>query len=96
MKRTEPLRIDEILRRMIDATGMRPEFSRRSVESMWPAVVGQHIASYAGRIYVQARTLHVHITSAALKEELGYSRPQLVEKLNEAVGTNVIDNITLH
>ena len=96
MKRTEPLRLDEIIRRMIDATGMRPEFSRRSVESMWPDVVGPHIASYTGRIYVEGRLLHVYIVSAPLKEELGYARENLVERLNQAVGADVIDDIYFH
>lgn len=96
MKRSEPLRLDEIIRRMIDATGMRPELSRRTVVTEWPDVVGRHIASYTGQIYVRERTLHVHIVSAALKEELGYARDRLVERLNEAVGTEVIDNIIIH
>ncbi len=95
MRRTEPLRIDEIIRRMVEATGMRPDLMRHSVESMWPRVVGPHIAAYTGRIFVSGRTLNVYITSAALKEELGYARADLVDKLNEAVGENVIDNIVI-
>ncbi|MDE6854368.1 MAG: DUF721 domain-containing protein [Muribaculaceae bacterium] len=96
MKRTEPLRIDEIIRRMIDATGMRPEYSRRSVESMWPAVAGRNIAAYTTRLYVKDRLLHVFISSASLKEELGYVRAQLARRLNDAVGADVIDNVILH
>ncbi len=96
MKRSEPLRLDEILRRMIDATGMRPELGRRTVESEWPRVVGPHIAAYTGRLYVQGTTLHAYITSAPLKEELGYAKEQLVEKLNAAAGAEVIDNIIFH
>lgn len=96
MKRTEPLRIDEIIRRMIDATGMRPEYSRRSVESLWPSIVGPSIAGYTGRIFVQGRILHVYITSAPLKEELGYARQTLIDKLNDAVGSEVIDRIIFH
>lgn len=96
MKRHEPLRIDAIIRQMIEATGMRPEFRRHSVESAWPRVVGKNIAMYTGRIYAKDRTLHVYITSAPLKEELSYARDRLVELLNEAVGEEVIDSIILH
>ncbi|MCH5221223.1 MAG: DUF721 domain-containing protein [Muribaculaceae bacterium] len=96
MKRAEPLRLDAVIQRMIDATGMRPEYSRQSVVTLWPDVVGKHIADYTGRIYVQNRILHVYIVSAVLKEELGYVRDQLVDKLNEAVGQNVIDSIIIH
>ncbi|MDE6611025.1 MAG: DUF721 domain-containing protein [Muribaculaceae bacterium] len=96
MKRSEPLRLDQVIQRMIDATGMRPDFGRHSIEAMWPVVVGRHIAAYTTQAYVRERTLHVHITSASLKEELGYARAQLVDNLNNAVGEDIIDDIIIH
>lgn len=95
MKRVEPIRLDAIIREMIDRTGLRPEFNRRTVESVWPDVVGKHIASYTGRIYVKDRTLNVQIVSAPLKEELSYLCPLLVRQLNEAAGADVISSIRL-
>lgn len=96
MKRTEPLRLDAIIERMIDATGLRPDLGRHTIESAWPRIVGRHIADYTGRLYVDGTKLHVYITSAALKEELGYARAQLVDRLNEAAGADVIDDILIH
>lgn len=93
MKRVEPMRLDAIISKMIDQTGLRPEFNRRTVESAWPDVVGKHIASYTGRIYVKDRTLHVQIVSAPLKEELSYLGELLVRQLNEAAGADVISSI---
>lgn len=95
MKRVEPMRLDAIIRRMIDLTGLRPEFNRHTIESVWPDVVGKHIASYTGRIFVKDRTLNVQIVSAPLKEELSYLCPLLVRQLNEAAGADVISSIRL-
>ena len=96
MKRKEPLSIGEVINRMIDSTGMRDNLDRHKAESMWPKVAGPSIAAYTGRLYVQGRTLHAYITSAPLKEELGYAREVLTEKINQAVGKDVIDDIILH
>lgn len=96
MKRTEPLQIGQIIQNMIDATGLRPELERRTAVNIWPDVVGKHLASYTGRIYVKEDVLHVHISSAVIKEELGYAREQLVDKINQAVGEDVIKQIILH
>ena len=93
MKRVEPMRTDAILKYMIDATGLRPEFNRRTVESAWPDVVGKHIASYTGKIYVKDRTLYVQIVSAPLKEEMSYLGELLVRQLNEVAGADVISSI---
>ena len=87
------MRLDAIIKQMIDATGLRPEYNRRTVESLWPEVAGKHIASYTGRIYVKARTLNVQIISASLKEELSFLRELLVRQLNEAAGADVISSI---
>ena len=87
------MRLDAIIKQMIDATGLRPEYERRAVESLWPDVVGKHIASYTGRIYVKDRTLNVQIISASLKEELSYLRELLVRQHNEAAGADVISSI---
>lgn len=96
MKRTEPLRIDEIIEKMVDATGLRPQMEAHSIENVWPDVVGKHINAYTSRVYVRDRILHVHITSAALKEELSYMRDLLVRQLNQAAGAAVITNIQIH
>ena len=96
MKRCEPLIIGEVIDRMIDATGMRGYLDRHTAEAMWPKVVGASIAGYTGCLYVKDRTLHAYITSAPLKEELGYARETLTEKINQAVGKDVIDDIILH
>ena len=95
MKRTEPMRIGEVLEQMIESTGMRPELNRRSIEAAWPVVVGQHIAAYTSSVHVEERTLTVHISSAPLKEELMYLRELLMSQLNDLVGDRVIDRIII-
>lgn len=96
MKRKEPMLLGSVIEHMIDATGLRPEYTRRTAEGMWAKVVGRNIAGYTTRLFVRDRTMHVYLCSAALKEELGYARENLVEKINEAVGESAIDNIVFH
>lgn len=90
------MRLDEIIEQMVTATGLRPQFQAHAVESVWPDVIGKHINAYTSRVYVRDRTLHVHLTSASLKEELGYMRELLVRQLNTAAGADVISNIVIH
>lgn len=96
MKRTEPIRLDALIRKMIDATGLRDDYRRHSAETAWSAVMGPGVASYTSRIYTQGRTLHVYLDSAALKEELGYVKAAIVDRINAAVDDSAIDNIVIH
>lgn len=95
MKRTEPMQIGKVIEQMIDATGLRPELNRRSIEAAWPVVVGQHIAAYTSSVRLDGRVLKVQIKSAALKEELMYLRPLLIQQLNDLTATNQIDDIKI-
>ncbi len=96
MKRTTPRTIGEIIDDMIARTGLKPEFQRHTAESVWPQTVGPNIAAYTSRVTMRGTTLHVYLTSAALKEELGYSREILRDKINEAIGEETVTNIVIH
>ena len=58
----------------------------------WPQVLGP-AASYTSNLYIRNQTLYVHLTSAALRQELMMGRELLVRTLNQRVGATVITNI---
>lgn len=96
MKKTEPMLFDDVLRQMIEASGMRPKMQAYAIENAWSGVVGDYIASFTGRRYVKDRVFHVYVVSAPMKEQLSYMRDALVKALNEAAGEDVIDAIIIH
>lgn len=96
MKKTYPRAIGDIISDMIDRTGLRPDMRRHTAEMLWPQIVGRHIASYTRSVRMENNTLHVWLTSAALKEELGYARENLRDRLNEALGEELVLNIAIH
>ena len=51
------------------------------------------IASYTRELYIKNQVLYVHLTSAALRQELMMGRDLLVRNLNRHVGAQVITNI---
>ena len=58
-----------------------------------PEVLGPTIASYTRELYIKNQVLYVHLTSAALRQELMMGRELLVRNLNRHVGAQVITNI---
>lgn len=90
------MQLGQIIEKMFDDTGLRPALEQRSVEAMWPGVVGKHIASYTRRVHLEGRTLHVYIESAVLKEELGYLRDTLIAQINRLAARKAVDNIIIH
>ena len=55
--------------------------------------MGQGIARYTGEVVIRNRVLYVQLRSSVLRQELYMNRKRLVQKLNEHVGAQVIENI---
>ena len=72
-----------------------PLLQKRLVDS-WDRVTGAVVARYTGEKFIKNQTLFVKITNPALRQDLSMMRSQLVRRLNEAVGSQVIADIRLY
>ena len=71
-----------------------PLMQRRLVES-WDEVVGEIIAKYTTEKYIRNQDLCVHIENPALRSEVSMMKTDLIRKLNNAAGGQVIREIRL-
>jgi len=94
MKRVNTQSIGKVLDDFLD---QNPELAVKLSESRliesWKSVLGPSVARYTENLYIKKRTLYVRITSSILKSELMLCRDQLITKLNDKAGRNVIDSI---
>lgn len=96
MKRTEPKSISEIIDAAIESAGVGGQIAERRACYVWPDVVGQGVNRHTTRRYVDHGVMHVYLTSAPLRQELGFHRARLVELINQAVGSQAITDIQFH
>lgn len=61
----------------------------------WGQVVGPFIASHTIDLCLRNKVLFVRVDSDVLRNELSYSRSELVGKLNDLVGKEVIKEMVL-
>lgn len=96
MKRTEPKLFSEIFNDAMARVGAADAMAQHRACYMWPEIVGPGVNRYTFRRYVENGVLHVYISSASLKNELSFMRQSLLERLNDAVGSNAISEIVFH
>lgn len=96
MKRTDPKSIAEIIDAALERGGNAEQLARQRASFAWSEVVGQGINRYTFKRFVEGSTLHVFITSAPLKHELSFHKQKIVEAINNAVGRDVITDISIH
>ena len=71
-------------------SGLEQPVLEVQMEEVWPQVMGETVAKLTRSVEVKDGMLIVHVNSAALKAQLFENRFELVRKLNEAVGAEVI------
>ena len=71
-------------------TGLEQQVLEVQMEEIWPSVMGETVAKLTRSVEGKNGMLYVKVSSAALKTQLFENRFELVRKLNEAVGAQVI------
>ncbi len=84
------MNITEAIVDFLRESGLEQSVLEVQMEEVWPSVMGETVAKLTRSVEVKDGMLIVHVNSAALKAQLFENRFELVRKLNEAVGAQVI------
>ena len=76
--------------------GLETPLMQRRLVDAWDTVMGPAIARYTGEKFIKNQTLFVKILNPALRQDLSMMRTRIVQKLNQAVGTQVIADVRLY
>lgn len=85
--------IKDLILRNLRAQGLETPLLQKRLIEAWPTVMGDVIAGYTQNLYIRNQTLYVHLTSPALRADLSMQRQEIVRKLNESVGGQVIAEV---
>ena len=63
------------------------------IEEVWEQIMGKTIARYTDNIQIINQTLFISSSVAQLKNELLYQKDKIIERVNEALGDKVINEV---
>lgn len=93
MRKKNTERIDDVIVQFMRAEGIETPYNQWRIVQAWPKVMGEFIQKYTGNIFVKNQTLHIQITSPALKQNLMSEHRNLARRLNEYINAQVIEDI---
>ena len=85
--------IGEVIKEMIETYRLGGKLNEVKVIHSWEKIVGEMIAKHTLDLYIKNRRLFVKVDSPALKNELNFSRTEIMEKLNQEAGVKTIDEV---
>jgi hypothetical protein len=65
------------------------------IEEIWENIMGKTIAQYTTRIQIIHHKLFIETHVGPLKQELMYQKPQIISRVNEAFGEEVVKEVII-
>jgi hypothetical protein len=87
--------ISDILHQFIQHYKLEAGMDKIDVEQAWKNLMGNGVNSYTQEVILKGSTLYVKLTSAVLREELGYGKQKIITMLNEELRKEVVKDIVL-
>ncbi len=89
------LKLGDALKQFVSKSTLKNGLRAVQIESIWEEVMGKTIAKYTDKIQIINQTLFINTTVGPLKQELLYQKPQIIARLNEAMGEKVITEVVI-
>ena len=83
----------DVLLAFLKQEGLETPLLEYLITEAWPEVMGKTISRYTKQVFVKESKLHVQLTSAPLRQNLMMEHKRIAQKLNEYVGSYVINDV---
>ncbi len=95
MRKSNTQRISDVISDCLRELNIDRKLKEVSLVSQWEEMMGRTIASRTDKIYIRNGVLYLHITSAVLKNELLMMRRQIIDRLNENAGEELVKTLVI-
>jgi predicted nucleic acid-binding Zn ribbon protein len=85
--------IGNCIQQFFEQKGKISMFLEKKAIELWAEIVGEFIAKQTTKVSTKKGVLYVDIPNAALRFEIINSRTQIMDKINEKLGGDVIKGI---
>lgn len=87
--------LQKALQQFLQKSRLKEGIRSLQIEEVWEAVMGKTIARYTDKIQVVQHTLFIHTSVAPLRNELVYQKHAIRDRVNEALGEQVIREVVV-
>jgi predicted nucleic acid-binding Zn ribbon protein len=87
--------IGEALNLLMERSNWKPVINELRLKEEWPSIVGEMIAKYTRNVLLVEKTLIIYTDVAALKQELLYSKEELIKTINNHFKELIVNDIQI-
>lgn len=87
--------LGDALRKFLNQSQLKGSIQAMQIEEVWEQIMGKTVSRYTDKIQIHGHTLYVNTAIAPLRQELVYQKDKILQRVNEALGENVIKEVVI-
>jgi hypothetical protein len=87
--------MQQALQQFLKQSRLKGGMQALQITDVWENIMGKTIAKYTDKIEIINGTLFIHSQVAPLKNELLYQKEKIIERVNEALGEQVVKEVVI-
>ncbi len=95
MERSNTQSLGEAIRAYLKESRLEQPLKERHLISSWESLLGRSVARATRKIYIKNGRLYVFLNSSVIRSELYMLQDEILRKLNEVAGEEMLEGIVL-
>ncbi len=87
--------IGDAIRQFLDQSRIKGDIQAMQIEDVWEAIMGKTVARYTEKLQIIGDKLIITTPVAPLRQELIYQKDKIRQRVNEALGKRVIQEVLI-
>lgn len=88
-------KLGDALKQFVQNSKLKNGIRAAQIEEVWLELMGNTIAKYTDKIYIFDQKLFIETSVGPLKNELGFQKQQIIERVNEKMGEKFITDVII-
>ncbi len=95
MRKSNQQSIGAVIRKLLKNQKLEGRLKELDVLKLSEELLGENLMKYINDLSVKNGTLIIKVRSAAVRNELSYQKSEIIKKINEQVGNEILKEIIL-
>lgn len=87
--------IGDAIRQFLEKSRIKGDIQAMQIEEVWEQIMGRTVARYTDKLQLFGGKLIVSTRVAPLRQELLYQRETIMQRVNEAMGQNLVREVVI-
>lgn len=85
--------ISDAIQQFLDQSRIKGDIQALQIEDAWEKIMGKTIAKYTDKLQIFGDKLIITTNVAPLKHELSFQKEKIKQRVNEALGKKVVNEV---